>query len=292
MKKTLQDLTIKDNFMFGAVMTDPENCKGLLELLLHKKLDRIIVSTEKSMIYHPEYKGVRLDVYAKDDTNTRYNIEMQVLRKSTLGKRSRYYHSQIDMDLLLSGSDYRELPDTYVIFICDFDPFGFGKYLYSFYTACREEGSLAFNDGLYTIFLSTAGKNKSEVPEALVSFLKFVKADLSESSKDFHNEYVRKLQRSISQIKENREMEERFMLLEELLQEEHEEGLRQGRIAERTENIQRLTDLLFSLLKKFDKLPDSLFEKIEAEKDPERFMQWIQFAAESASLPDFLSKIE
>lgn len=47
MKKTLQDLTIKDNFMFGAVMTDPENCKGLLELLLHKKLDRIIVSTEK-----------------------------------------------------------------------------------------------------------------------------------------------------------------------------------------------------------------------------------------------------
>ena len=81
------------------------------------------------------------------------------------------------------------------------------------------------------------------------------------------------------------------MLLEELLQEEHEEGLRQGRIAERTENIQRLTDLLFSLLKKFDKLPDSLFEKIEAEKDPERFMQWIQFAAESASLPDFLSKI-
>lgn len=263
MKKTLQDLTIKDNFMFGAVMTDPENCKG-----------------------------VRLDVYAKDDTNTRYNIEMQVLRKSTLGKRSRYYHSQIDMDLLLSGSDYRELPDTYVIFICDFDPFGFGKYSYSFYTACREEDSLAFNDGLYTIFLSTAGKNKSEVPEALVSFLKFVKADLSESSKDFHNEYVRKLQRSISQIKENREMEERFMLLEELLQEEHEEGLRQGRIAERTENIQRLTDLLFSLLKKFDKLPDSLFEKIEAEKDPDRFMQWSQFAAESASLPDFLSKIE
>lgn len=296
MKKTLQDLTIKDNFMFGAVMTDPENCKGLLELLLHKKLDRIIVSTEKSMIYHPEYKGVRLDVYAKDDTNTRYNIEMQVLRKSTLGKRSRYYHSQIDMDLLLSGSDYRKLPDTYVIFICDFDPFGFGKYLYSFYTACREEGSLAFNDGLYTIFLSTAGKNESEVPEALVSFLKFVKADLSESSKDFHNEYVRKLQRSISQIKENREMEERFMLLEELLLEEHEEGMRKGiekgRTEERSENLKRLTSLLLSLLQKFDMLPNDLLQKIESMDDPERFMQWIQFAAESASLPDFLSKID
>ena len=28
-----------------------------------------------------------------------------------LGKRSRYYHSQIDMELLLTGSDYAQLPD-------------------------------------------------------------------------------------------------------------------------------------------------------------------------------------
>ena len=27
MKKQLKELTIKDNFMFGAVMTMPENCK-------------------------------------------------------------------------------------------------------------------------------------------------------------------------------------------------------------------------------------------------------------------------
>lgn len=31
------------------------------------------------------------------------------------GKRSRYYHSQIDMELLLSGSGYEKLPNTYVI---------------------------------------------------------------------------------------------------------------------------------------------------------------------------------
>lgn len=28
MKKTLQDLTIKDNFMFGAVMTDQKTAKA------------------------------------------------------------------------------------------------------------------------------------------------------------------------------------------------------------------------------------------------------------------------
>ena len=30
-KKSLQELTFKDNFMFGAVLLDPENCKGVIE---------------------------------------------------------------------------------------------------------------------------------------------------------------------------------------------------------------------------------------------------------------------
>lgn len=123
-KRTLQELTIGNNFMFGAVMCDEENCKGLIEMVIGTPIDRIEVSKEKSMVYHPEYKGVRLDVYAKDEKNTHYNIEMQMLKNTSLGKRSRYYQSQIDMELLLKGSNYDELPNTYVIFICDFDPFG------------------------------------------------------------------------------------------------------------------------------------------------------------------------
>ena len=115
-QKKLQDLTIKDNFMFGAVMTDPENCRLFLERALGFPISRVTVSKEKSIVYHPEYKGIRLDVYAQDDHNTHYNVEMQMLKHPALGKRSRYYHSQIDMELLLSRMDYEELPDTYVIF--------------------------------------------------------------------------------------------------------------------------------------------------------------------------------
>ena len=32
-RKTLQDLTIKDNFLFGAVMSVEDNCRGFLELV-------------------------------------------------------------------------------------------------------------------------------------------------------------------------------------------------------------------------------------------------------------------
>ena len=37
MRKKLQDLTIKDAFMFAAVMSDAEQCRHLLELVLEMK---------------------------------------------------------------------------------------------------------------------------------------------------------------------------------------------------------------------------------------------------------------
>ena len=46
-----KDLTISNVFMFAAVMEDPENCRGLLEMVLEFPIARIEVSTEKSIIH-------------------------------------------------------------------------------------------------------------------------------------------------------------------------------------------------------------------------------------------------
>ena len=102
-QKRLQDLTIKDNFMFGAVMSIEENCIAFLEMVLGFPIEKVVVSKERSMIYHPEYRGVRLDIYARDEKHTHYNVEMQTRRQADLGKRSRYYHSQIDICLLYTS---------------------------------------------------------------------------------------------------------------------------------------------------------------------------------------------
>ena len=228
-KHRLKELTIKDNFMFGAVMMDEENCKGLLERVLEIPIERVEVSREKSIVYHPEYKGVRLDVYAKDEHQSHYNVEMHVERKAALGKRSRYYQSQMDMELLLSGEDYSELPNTYVIFICDFDPFGEEKYRYVFEMQCKESKQTNLEDGRTILFLNTHGKNESEVPKELVTFLRYVKADLAESEEAFDDPYVEQLQKFIRKVKRSREMEERFMIFEEMLKEEHAQGLEEGR---------------------------------------------------------------
>ena len=186
-RKTLQDLTIKDNFLFGAVMSVEDNCRGFLELVLGFPIARVVVSREKSIVYHPEYKGVRLDLYAEDENHTHYNVEMQVKKKAALGKRSRYYHSQMVMEALESGEDYETLPDTFVIFICDFDPFDRKLYCYTFRNECREDKNVKLGDGSCTIFLSTRGENEEAVPPELVRFLKFVTADLEESEGDFQD---------------------------------------------------------------------------------------------------------
>ena len=48
-KKKLKDLTLKDNFMFGAVMMEADNCRDFLELALGVSVDHVEVSKEKSI---------------------------------------------------------------------------------------------------------------------------------------------------------------------------------------------------------------------------------------------------
>lgn len=283
-RKTLQELTIKDNFMFGAVMSIEENCIGFLELVLGFPIARIQISKEKSMIYHPEYKGVRLDIYAEDENRTHYNVEMQVQKKACLGKRSRYYHSQMDMECLVSGTDYTELPDTFVIFICDFDPFGEGRYCYTFYNCCVEDKELLLEDGCQTIFLSTKGKNNTEVTEELIKFLRFVEADLVNSEADFQDKLVEKFQKSVQRIKTDREMGERYMIFEEMMRDERNEGREEGR---KEGMLQAKQYDIFEILEDKWKVSEELREKIEGLRELEKLQRLHKAAARAESVESF-----
>lgn len=117
-KKTLEELVFHDDFMFAAVMMDAENCRCFLERVLEIQIERVEISTEHGFFFNPECKSIRMDVFAKDENRTHYDIEMQLVKKDSLEKRSRYYHSQMDVEMLEKGKSYGELADTYVIFIC------------------------------------------------------------------------------------------------------------------------------------------------------------------------------
>ena len=258
-------------------------------------IDHVEISREKSIVYHPEYKGVRLDVYAKDENQTRYNVEMQVQKKPDLGKRSRYYQSQMDMEMLLAGEDYAELPNTYVIFICDFDPIGENKYRYTFRAKCEELPEMNLEDGRTVVFLNTHGQNESEVPKELVTLLHYIREDVDGSEREFHDSYVERLQKFIHEVKSNREMEERFMIFEEMLRDERAEGRAEGIAEGRAEGLalrlENAKSTLLLYLKNLGTVQESLCERIEKEEDFEVLKQWTQLAFQSKSLEEFEEKI-
>ncbi|WP_373217224.1 Rpn family recombination-promoting nuclease/putative transposase [Ruminococcus sp. 5_1_39BFAA] len=279
-RRKLKELTIKDNFMFGAVMIDEALCKEFLELVLGFPIEKVTVDKEKSIIYHPEYKGIRLDITAADEKHTHYNIEMQVKKKKNLGKRSRYYHSQIDMELLRTGKDYGELPDSYVIFICDFDPFGRKKYRYTYETMCKEDKEAYLDEGRHTIFLSTQGENEEEVPEELVKFLRYVRSGLDGNTADFEDDFVKRLQGAVRKVKESRDMEERYMLFEELIKEEREEAKAEGKAEGKAEAI-------LVLLSELGEIPGQIRKKILEEKDVSILDDYLKKAACAKAVEEF-----
>lgn len=56
--------------------------------------------------------------------NTVCDIEMQVVNTGELPKRTRFYQSVLDLQLLDKGQTYKRLKPGYIIFICPFDTFG------------------------------------------------------------------------------------------------------------------------------------------------------------------------
>ena len=190
----------------------------------------------------------------------------------------------MDMELLLSGEEYDSLPNTYVIFICDFDPFGEGKYRYTLETKCRESESVVVEDGRTSIFLSTHGTNEQEESEAFVKFMKYVRAELGESMDDYEDDFVRKLQQAVKKIKQSREMGARYMSFYEMLKEERSEGREEGRIVGRIDSI-------LELLEDLGNIPPELREKIEEQEDFAVLKVWTKLAAKAESIEQFMKQM-
>lgn len=113
-------------------------------------------------------------------------------------------------------------------------------------------------DGAHTIFLSTAGTNKDEVPAELVRFLDFVGAPLRDSEKDYKDDFIRKLPNSVNEVKVSREIGARYMTFEELLKDEREEGREEGERNKLVSIVQKKREKGQSL----EQIADDLMEEV------------------------------
>ena len=157
-----RDIPLENDAMFSTVMQHEDACRGLIETIFGGRRVRRLQykdmppASQKSIIFDPANKSIRLDVYFEDG-DTVYDIEMQKADKGNLPKRARMYSSMMDANMLDKGLEYEELKDSYVIFICMFDPFEKDLARYTFRSICEEDGGLPLGDGRCIMFLNTKG---------------------------------------------------------------------------------------------------------------------------------------
>ena len=222
---------LENNFIFYHVFhNNPDLCKILLEILLKIEIDHIEMHNEETIIVDYEAKGVRLDVYAKNETQA-FNLEMQVADTKDLTKRIRYYQALIDVDCLKSGELYNNLKDSYVIFICMKDIFGMGLPVYRFENLCSENINLSLNDKTYKYFFIAPNCDKltDKKQFAFFNFLTYKKQE---------DPFTEKLAQLTQNAKINLQVRNKYMEYERLKAYARLDGLAEGRAEGRAEGLE------------------------------------------------------
>ena len=257
--KPFQELTLADDFMFGEVMRRPENAKPFLEALLGKKIGSITaIDKQKELKDGAALHGVRLDVCLEDEERTQYDVEMQTGTSYELEKRIRYYQSSIDRRTLKSAESYRDLRQSFVIFVCTDDYYRRGLAVYQRKSVIEGAEDIAYNDGSHAYILNASFTESNGSGEVL-DFLRYIDAGYKGKPLDVRSGYVAQIERTVEEVKTDEEMEGTYMTLAMKLQDVKWEGRQEGRQeGEESNLLANLKALMSNLSIPADKAMDLL----------------------------------
>lgn len=103
-------------------------------------LELIESETQRDMNRLLGSRSVVLDVWARDSKGTLYDLELDTRAERASPKRARYHSAAMDVETLDAGDSFEVLPEQYVIFVSENDPFGEGRGLYRYCRADTETG--------------------------------------------------------------------------------------------------------------------------------------------------------
>ena len=244
-RRKLEELNLMDDFLFNAMLTHPETGEKfthtILKLLFNRDFKNLKVSAQKFYAgMNTDLRGARLDVCIEgdcvdidgEDITSVYDVEPDQNDKAkaiaAFPKRSRFYHAIIDSRSLKSGEDFGKLKQVYVIFICNYDLFGYDRVWYTIKNRCLEEPEMDYEDGAVTIVLYTRG-TKGKISEELRQFLNYME---NTDQNNEVNDELKSIQRMVDAVKRDGEVSLRYMKSFEHDQLMYERGIEQGRLAE------------------------------------------------------------
>ena len=236
-EKRWENLTFANDFIFGKVGRHPDVYPEMFRRILPDiDVEEIeLIEIQKTIDEAIDSGGVRLDLFARTKQGEGVDAEMQAIDRKDLPKRSRYSHGMLDLYQMSRPRppgvkrSYNRLTRQFVIFICTFDPFKKGKYVYTFTKRCHEVADLELDDGTVTIFLNAKGRGK--ISRELKSFLDYVAGKKPTGDDPF----IQRLDELVAEAKQRTEWRREYMTwtMESALR--YDEGVDAGIILGRKE---------------------------------------------------------
>lgn len=276
-KKSLQDLTLLDRFLFAEVMEDPKTFENILSIILGEDISiKGRPQSEHENRTSPLKRQVRLDVWAEDETDAVYNIEAQKENTKNLPHRSRFYQALIDSKLLDPGEvDFSNMKDCYSIIIAPFDLFGRGLYQYTFQMTCVETGQ-PLEDGATRIFLNTHGKNSEDISPELKELLYYMEHTTEEIS--CSTSRLQQIKNHVNIVKSSEEIGVKYM-------QEWEEKILEKRKARAEGRAEGETFRLIQLIKKKIQKSKSFIQIAdELEEEPDNIQSLYECISQNINL--------
>ena len=164
-------LTLFDDELMSRVFDKNIEAAELVLRIIFGRDIRIISVDGQDKLKNHEVGGrnITLDVHAIDVNGEEINIEVQSNPEGAHIRRARYHSSMIDSRMLKEGQTFRELKDSYVIFIYKHDKFKKGLPLYHVDRYIKETDEV-FADGSHIIYVNGNYKGNDAIGQLISDF--------------------------------------------------------------------------------------------------------------------------
>lgn len=194
--KLVDNMTLFDDDLMSHVFDkNIEATELVLRIIMGENIRVISVDGQDDM-KNPlvEGRNITLDVHAIDSRGREIDIEVQGNARGAAVERARFHSSMVDIRMLKANQDFRELKDSYVIFIYKKDKFMENQPIYHIDRVVRETGKL-FSDGSHIIYVNGSYKGDGEIARLIEDF----------HQKNAENMHYKALADGVKHFKENEE---------------------------------------------------------------------------------------
>lgn len=167
----LSNLRPMDDDFMRCLFKDNIPLAELVLRIITGKQDLAITDcvTQKDMKRLAGARSICLDAYGTDSAGKKYDLEIQRQDKGASPHRARYHSSVLDIENLNAGQEFKELPDTYTIFILEKDFYRKGEPLYPIERVNLVTGNL-FGDGEHILYVNGEYRGDSDIGKLMHDF--------------------------------------------------------------------------------------------------------------------------